>query len=201
MKVLAKIIACLSAAMLFSASMALAQDNSAVTAQPAPAQSTGYSAEDSVTYQYRLGAGDQVRVSVFGEDDLGGVFTVSGEGKLALPLVGDLLVVGKTVAEVQDAAANLYKQGYLKDPRVTIEVLNFRPFYILGEVNKPGQYPYNNGMTVVNAVALASGFTYRADKKSVFIKHANDTRETKVALTSDLTVAPGDTVRIAERYF
>lgn len=199
MKALTGWLACLVAIMLWSGGFAMAQD----AAQGAVSQPAGATSDVSggMVYQYRLGAGDQVRLSVFGEDDLGGVFSVSGEGKLSLPLIGDVAVVGKTVAEVRDLVADKYRQGYLKEPRVTIEVLNFRPFYILGEVNKPGEYPYNNGMTVVNAVALASGFTYRADQKWVFIKHPSDSKEEKVKLTSDLTVGPGDTVRIAERYF
>ena len=79
--------------------------------------------------------------------------------------------------------------------------MNFRPFYILGEVKQPGEYPYDNNMTVIKAVALAQGFTYRADQKKVYIKHVNDTKEEKVTLTSSATVEPGDTIRIAERYF
>lgn len=155
----------------------------------------------SASYEYRLGSGDKIRLIVFGEPTLGGEFTISGDGLVSLPLVKDIPAAGKTATQLQGSIEAAYKEGYLKDPRVSIEVLSFRPFYILGEVNKPGEYPYSNGITVVNAVALASGFTYRANKKKVFIRHAGAVAEEEVPLTSSLLVAPGDTVRVAERYF
>lgn len=169
-----------------------------VIAPPAAVASPG---SGDVTYSYHLGAGDQVKVTVFGEPDLGGVFTVSGEGKVAVPLIGDIQAMGLSAPELQVALQTAYQQGYLKDPKVNVEVLKFRPFYILGEVKTPGEYAYDNGMTVVKAVALAQGFTYRADQKRVFIKHLNGLSEQQVPLTSTQPVQPGDTVRIAERYF
>ena len=177
-----------------------------VAAPPAPATTEASAAaltaaRNDVTYSYRLGAGDQVKVTVFGEPDLGGTFTVSGEGKVSVPLIGDVPAMGLSAPELQAALQTAYQQGYLKDPKVNVEVLKFRPFYILGEVKLPGEYPYDNGMTVVKAVALAQGFTYRADQKRVFIKHLNGLKEDQVPLTSTQPVEPGDTVRIAERYF
>jgi len=152
-------------------------------------------------YEYRLGSGDKIRLIIFGEPDLSGEFTISGDGLVALPLIREVPAAGLTASELQVKVENAFKEGYLKDPRVSIEVLSFRPFYILGEVNKPGQYPYSNGITVVNAVALASGFSYRANQKKVYIRHAGATAEEEVPLTSTTLVAPGDTIRIAERYF
>ncbi|ESQ81439.1 hypothetical protein AEAC466_21475 [Asticcacaulis sp. AC466] len=163
-------------------------------AAQAPATATG-------VYEYRLGSGDKIRMLVFGEEKLGGEFMIAGDGKVSLPLIGDMHAAGLTAAEFQANIVAAYKQGYLNDPKVNIEVLSFRPFYILGEVNRPGEYPYSNGITVVNAVALAQGFTYRANQKKVYIRHANEVREQQVPLTSSLQVAPGDTVRISERYF
>ena len=154
-----------------------------------------------MVYSYRLGAGDKVKITVFDEPDLSGTFAVSGEGKVSVPLVGDIQAVGLTAPQLQDALQKAYRQGYLKDPKVNVEVLSFRPFYILGEVKMPGEYPYDNGMTVVKAVALAQGFTYRADQKRVFIKHLNEVKEEQIPLTSSQAVEPGDTIRIAERYF
>lgn len=151
--------------------------------------------------EYRLGSGDKLRLIVFGEPTLGGEFTISGDGLVSLPLIKDIPAAGMTASQLQGNIEAAYKEGYLRDPRVSIEVLSFRPFYILGEVNKPGEYPYSNGITVVNAVALAEGFSYRANKKKVFIRHAGAVAEELVPLTSSLLVAPGDTVRIAERYF
>ncbi len=174
--------------------------NTTLPAEPAPSVAS-ISGSNNVVYSYHLGAGDKIKVSVFGEPDLGGTFAVSGEGKISVPLIGDVQAAGLTGPQLQASLESAYRQGYLKDPKVNVEVLNFRPFYILGEVKLPGEYPYDNGMTVVKAVALAQGFTYRADQKRVFIKHLNGFKEEQVPLTSSQPVEPGDTIRIAERYF
>jgi protein involved in polysaccharide export with SLBB domain len=150
---------------------------------------------------YRFGTADKVRVTVFNEPTLSGEFTVSSSGMLSLPLIGDLAVQGKSTGEVIKMITTALSDGYLRDPRVSIDVLTYRPFFILGEVMKAGEYPYSNGLTVMNAVATASGFSYRANKKKVFIKRAGETVEKRYDLTPDLQVQPGDTIRIAERYF
>jgi protein involved in polysaccharide export with SLBB domain len=152
-------------------------------------------------YSYKMGADDKIRVIVFGEPNLSGEFVVNGQGTVALPLIGEIKAAGLTVTELQDKYAAVLREGYLKDPRVSIEVLTFRPFYVLGEVSRPGEYPYVNGMTVMNAIARAQGFTYRANKKKVYIKSANSAEERAVELTQTLTVQPGDTIRVTERYF
>src|SRR5262249_35615551 len=135
------------------------------------------------------------------DTSLSGEFTVSGTGKLAFPLVGDLQASGLSVPELQQAITAALADGYINNPRVSVEVLTYRPFYIMGEVNKPGEDPYTSGLTVLNAVATANGFTYRANVKEVFIKRSDSTREEGYPLSSDTKVAPGDTVRIAARYF
>jgi protein involved in polysaccharide export with SLBB domain len=150
---------------------------------------------------YRLGSGDKIRVITFGEESLTGEFSVSGGGKVSLPLIGDVQAAGLTVPQFQEQVETTLKTSFLKDPRVSVEVLNYRPFYILGEVSKPGEYPYTNGLTVLNAVATANGFTYRANKKRVWIKRAEAEKEKVHPLTSSTPVAPGDTIRIGERYF
>lgn len=150
---------------------------------------------------YLLGPADKVRVTVYGEPTLSGEFFVTGSGLMSLPLIGEIKAGGLTVGQFQDAVQKALSDGYLKDPRVSAEVLTFRPFYILGEVDKPGTYPYTSGLTVLNAVATAGGFTYRADKKSVFVKHNGETTEEKSVLTPSTLVAPGDTIRIGERFF
>jgi polysaccharide export outer membrane protein len=150
---------------------------------------------------YLLGPGDKVRVTVYGEDSLSGEFFVTGSGLMSLPLIGELKAGGLTVGQFQIAVQRALSDGYLKDPRVSAEVLTFRPFYILGEVSKPGTYPYTSGLTVLNAVATAGGFTYRADKRSVFIKRNGETTEEKGELKPTTLVAPGDTIRIGERFF
>ncbi|ATC33448.1 polysaccharide export protein [Caulobacter vibrioides] len=174
-----------------SSGMAHAQ----VGSEPAPVTGAAQAID------YLLGPGDKVRVTVYGEESLSGEFFVAGSGLMSLPLIGEIKVGGMTVGQFQSAVQDKLKDGYLKDPRVSAEVLTFRPFYILGEVEKPGTYPYTSGLTVQNAVATAGGFTYRADKKNVFIKRNGATSEVKGELTPSTLVAPGDTIRIGERFF
>lgn len=150
---------------------------------------------------YRLGAGDKVRLTVFGEADLSGTYAVDGQGRVTLPLIGAVDAAGTTAPALSVRVADALREGYLKDPRVTAQVASYRPYYILGEVTKPGEYPYQNGLTVLNAVATAEGFTYRANEKSVFIRRDGETDESRYRLDSDTPVRPGDTVRIGERLF
>lgn len=151
--------------------------------------------------EYRLGAADKVRVNVYGEEGLTGEFIVGGSGRISMPLIGEVQAAGLTITEFQTEVAEALKKGYINEPRVSAEVLNYRPFYILGEVNKPGEYPYTNNLTVLNAVATAEGFTYRANTRQVFIKRADGTSEQAYPLTTATQVAPGDTIRIGERFF
>lgn len=151
--------------------------------------------------EYRLGPGDKVRVITFGEESLTGEFFVGGSGNISLPLIGEVRAQGLSISEFQRAIQTELEQGYLKDPRVSVEVLNYRPFYILGEVETPGEYPYTNGLSVLNAVATAGGFTYRANNRRVFIKRASEDEEREYPLTPLTPVAPGDTIRIKERFF
>jgi polysaccharide export outer membrane protein len=150
---------------------------------------------------YQLGSGDKVRVTVYGEPSLSGEFYVTGSGVVSLPLIGEVKAAGLGLRQFQDAVQTALSDGYLKEPRVSAEVLDFRPFYILGEVTKPGTYPYTSGLTVLNAVATAGGFTYRADKGKVYIKRKGETSESKSELSPTVIVQPGDTIRIGERFF
>ncbi len=176
---------------------AVAQTPPDASASPQPAASAA-----PVDMGYRLGAGDKVRIIVFGEDSLTGEYLVpGGVGKISFPLVGDIAAGGRTVGELEKELVDALSDGFLKQPRVSIEVLEYRPFFILGEVMKPGEYPYTNGLTVLNAVATANGFTYRADTHKVYIKRATDTKEQQYQLTTSTPVEPGDTIRIGERFF
>jgi polysaccharide biosynthesis/export protein len=150
---------------------------------------------------YRLGPGDVVRVAVFNEDRLSGQFQVGGGGAIAYPLVGDVPASGKTVPEFVTSLTQILQDGWVRQPRITVEVVTYRPFYLMGEVGAPGTYPYSPGITVVNAVAAAGGFTYRATRARVFIKHAEAAGEQEYPLTSTTPIRPGDTVRIPERRF
>lgn len=151
--------------------------------------------------EYHLGSGDKIRVITFGEQELTGEFFVSGDGKVSLPLIGELTAAGLTVAQFQGKVEEALKQGYLKDPKVSVEVLTYRPFYILGEVKNPGTYPYTSALTVMNAVATAGGFTYRANTHRVIIQREGDKDTTTYSLDPTTPVAPGDTIRIPERLF
>jgi polysaccharide export outer membrane protein len=151
--------------------------------------------------EYVLGVGDQLRVIVFGEEDLSGEFVVDSTGRVSLPLIGEIQAATLSVSEFQQRVQQELRQGYLNDPRVSAEVLNFRPFYILGEVQRPGEYPFTNGLTVLNAVATSGGFTPLANQTRVFIKPAGDGIEREIDLTAATPVAPGDTIRIAKGAF
>ncbi|MEM7043393.1 MAG: polysaccharide biosynthesis/export family protein [Pseudomonadota bacterium] len=156
--------------------------------------------EDAVA-GYRLGPGDQVRVTVFRHEDLSGEFQLDGEGYFALPLVGEVQGGGKVVRNLETDIEDAFRDGgYLVNPQVSLEVLNYRPFYILGEVNQPGSYPYVNGMTVINAVALAGGYTYRASQDSISVQRGGSNgKNVSVGPTSQ--VLPGDIITVPERFF
>ena len=150
---------------------------------------------------YKLGSGDKVRVTVFGHEDLSGEFEVDGSGNVSLPLIRNVKAEGMTARELEQEIAGRLSPDYLKNPSVSVEVLTYRPFYIYGEVTKPGSYSYVNGMTVVNAVAMAGGFTYRARTSRVRIIHANDPSRTPQDADKDTPVLPGDVIEVPERYF
>jgi polysaccharide export outer membrane protein len=150
---------------------------------------------------YQLGAGDKLRVIVYNEPQLSGEFQVAANGALAVPLIGDVAAAGRTPSSIAAEVQTKLGDGYLRDPRVSVEVLTYRPYYILGEVKTPGQYPYSSGLTVMNAIATAEGFTARSGRKTVFIRRAGSTEEKAYPLTPELRVSPGDTIRLGERYF
>ena len=166
------------------------------TAPPLPASHANAEAT-----AYRLGLGDKVRISVFGEPDLSGEFQVSRSGTITVPLVGEVPANGQTAQELEVALTERYRSGYLRDPKISVEVYDFRPFFIMGEVEKPGRYPTQEGTTIVGAIAAAGGFTYRANTKYVFLRRAGDSQEYRVDPNSPIEVLPGDVIRVAERYF
>lgn len=151
---------------------------------------------------YRIGAGDQLKITVFGEEALSNDYVVTSVGDIAFPLLGAIAVEGKSVEEATAFLTERLSSGYLNDPRVSIEVLNYRPFYILGEVNNSGEFAYRANLTATQAIALAGGYSFRADKGKVFIRRAGDTEERTYILKPDqpVWVLPGDTIRIGERF-
>jgi len=150
---------------------------------------------------YRLSVGDELSLTVFGEDNLSGEFIVNRAGDVSIPLIGDVPALSKSLPELKVSIEEALANGYLKEPRINIELLSYRPFYVLGEVDNAGEYPYSEGMTVLNAVATAGGFTYRANTKVVMIKRAGANSEERYRLTATTPVQPGDTIRIPERLF
>ncbi len=151
--------------------------------------------------EYRLGSGDKVKVTVFGHDDLSGPFLVGGTGDVALPLIGKVRAGGLTAAEFEARIVDALKPDYLKNPRVSVEVLNYRPFYIIGEVKRPGSYPYVNGMTAVNAIALAGGYTYLARENKIFVKRAAGPKNVKRPADHDTLILPGYVIEVPRSYF
>ncbi len=151
--------------------------------------------------EYQLGSGDKVKVTVFGHDDLSGKFLVGSTGDVALPLIGKVPADGLTVTEFEARVVDALKPDYLKNPRVSVEVLNYRPFYIIGEVKSPGSYAYVSGMTVVNAIALAGGYTYRARENKLYVTRATDPKNVKHPADHDTQILPGDVIEVPERFF
>jgi protein involved in polysaccharide export with SLBB domain len=151
---------------------------------------------------YRLGPNDRVRIIVFGQPTLTGEFTVDGNGVLSYPLIGNIPAGGMTTAELQQTITKKLEPDYLVNPSVSAEVVTRRPFYVIGEVQKPGNYPYVTDMTVLNAVAMAGGFTYRARKNEYYIKRVDKNgRMIRVMASSGTVLQPGDTLEVRERYF
>jgi polysaccharide export outer membrane protein len=148
--------------------------------------------------EYTLGSEDKLRLTVFGEEQLSGEFQVDSSGSVSLPLIGEVRAGGLTLRQFEAGVTAKLKQGYLQDPKVNAEVINFRPIYVIGEVKKPGQYPYVSNMTLQKAVALAEGYTYRASESSAEIIRNGQKFQANGGMTPLL---PGDEVRIMERYF
>ena len=165
------------------------------------ARDAGVATQAQIDTSYALGSSDRLRITVFGHPTLSGEFEVDGSGAISMPLIGQIQALGLSTVELQNTIAASLSEGYVLDPRVSVEVINYRPFYILGEVGRPGEYPYTSGLTVQNAVAAAGGFSYRANKRAVFIKSIDSNEEIAYDLTPSTVVKPGDTIRIGERIF
>ncbi len=153
--------------------------------------------KDSV---YRLGVGDKFKLTVFGEDNLSGQFEVNAVGQASLPLIGELPAKGLSQQEFRDQIARKLSDGYLKNPKVTVEMLTYRPIYVHGEVKNGGEFPYKTGLSLRDVVAIAGGYTYRANQDVVYMSRAGK-NEVAVQLPADIPVLPGDNIQIPERFF
>jgi polysaccharide export outer membrane protein len=150
---------------------------------------------------YQLGSGDKVRITVFGEPDLTGEFEINSDGVLSFPLVGEVPAKGLSPRQLGDKLVTLLKDGFLVNPKINVEVINYRPFFILGEVTKPGGYPFVTSMTVVTAVALAGGYTPRANKSRMTITRTVDQQRQDIDATESTPVLPEDIITVHERFF
>jgi protein involved in polysaccharide export with SLBB domain len=150
----------------------------------------------------KLQAGDKLRVSVFGEDKLTGDYEIDPGGNLSLPLTGTVQAAGLTKRELEQLISRkLSSANYIKDPKVTVDIATFRPFYVLGEVEKPGEYPFRSGLNVMSAMAVAGGATYRASHSRVMIQRAGETEFKEYEISPKIGVYPGDLIKVPERYF
>lgn len=190
---------------------------------PGPAATVPYSSLDSLAYggaqrpqavsvpasyayapqdePYRLDAGDRLRIVVYGQEGLTNTYTVGASGSITMPLIGAVRARGLTPAELAAAVTAQLKKGYLREPYVAAEVDSYRPFFILGEVTAPGQYPYVPNMTVESAVAIAGGYTPRAQRSDVQLTRTGEAGTQRATVPPGTVLKPGDTVVVAERWF
>jgi hypothetical protein len=150
---------------------------------------------------YVLGPGDKLKLNVFDETDLSGDYTIDGSGYVRLPLIGQVRAAGYTAQQLEGAIGSALAQGYLKSPRVAVEVSTYRPFYIIGAVNRPGEYPYVNHMNALNAVALAGGYTSTAVESVVYIRREGTNEEVRMTTDRATQIYPGDVVRVNNTVF
>jgi protein involved in polysaccharide export with SLBB domain len=186
----------------------------AVASPPAPAplydQATAlhpaaasYAAEPPALAQgpYTLDAGDRLRIVVFGQEGLTNSYAVDASGHIAMPLIGSVLAKGATTDELAGRIAAQLRNGYIREPHVAVEIEAYRPFFILGEVTQPGQYPFVANMTVETAVAIAGGFSPRALRRGVIVSRNVDGQQTRMDVPLNFPLRPGDTVNVQERWF
>jgi protein involved in polysaccharide export with SLBB domain len=150
---------------------------------------------------YHLGAGDKLQIDVFNQPDLTGSYSLDGNGRFSMHLIGQVDAAGLSPGEMEALLISKLKPDYLVNPRVSVRVENFRPFYIIGEVSSPSSYAYVDGMTYLTAVAIAGGYTYRAKKGNAYVTRGDDAEREELKLDVNDKVLPGDIIRIAERIF
>jgi protein involved in polysaccharide export with SLBB domain len=149
-----------------------------------------------------LTPGDRLKVVVYGEDALTGPYVINPAGDISMPLIGTVRAAGRSRTDLEREIASRYRGGnYLQEPKVTVDVIEYRPIYVVGEALRPGAYPYTTGLNVLTAITVAGGFTYRASKNSVFIQHAGEVVWQEYPLSASILIAPGDLIRVPERYF
>lgn len=149
-----------------------------------------------------LQPGEKLKITVYGEESLTAEYDVNPAGYVSMPLIGAIKAAGRSQSEFAKEIANRYlRGGFLQDPHVTVAVVQYKPFYVLGEALNPGEYPFRSGLNVHTAVAMAGGFTYRASRSYVLIRHSGDEAWKEYSLAEPVPIAPGDLIRVPERYF
>ena len=149
----------------------------------------------------RFQGGEKIRINVYGEPTLSGDYEIDPNGVVSLPLAGTVRAVGLTQPEFEQELAKKFKSEYLKNPKVTVTILQFRPIYIVGEIAKQGEFPYKPGLNILTAMALAGGGTYRANRNYVLIQHIGETATKEYPQSATTMILPGDLIKIPERYF
>ncbi|QBY06103.1 polysaccharide export protein [Thalassotalea sp. HSM 43] len=155
---------------------------------------------DSLSH-YRLGVGDKIEINVFGESDLSKQFKINERGTINYPFLGEVSVKDLTLAEVEQAVVNGLKPDYLINPSVSAAIVEYRPFFIEGQIKKSGAYSYQPGLTVAKAVVLAGGFTERASKDKIYIQRSSDPENKTELAMLDSKVSPGDIITIKQSFF
>jgi protein involved in polysaccharide export with SLBB domain len=150
---------------------------------------------------YRLGPGDRIIIKVFGEEDLSMDFRLNDSGRLNYPFLGELVVQGLTVAELEQRITRGLRDSYLRDPAVTVSIAEYRPFFLYGEVQKPGGIPYQPRLTVERAIALGGGFTERASRSKIEVVRASDPKHKAVRVELSDPVFPGDVITVKQSFF
>jgi polysaccharide export outer membrane protein len=160
-----------------------------------------YAEPVSYDIAYHLDAGDKLRVVVYGQDGLTNTYAIDAGGSITMPLIGSVPARGRTPAGLAAEITGKLRNGYIRDPSVAVEIESYRPFFILGEVAAPGQYPYVPNMSVESAVAIAGGFSPRARRDRVILTHTDRSGSARVVVPLGTPVSPGDTVQVGERWF
>lgn len=168
--------------------------------QATAAQEPGRPAQGELS-NYRLGTGDRIRILVFNEEDLSVEAVLTDAGTISYPFLGEIKIAKMTVGELAEYLTQRLKGPYLVDPKVSVSVVEYRPFYIYGEVGKPGSYPYQPGLTVQRAVAIAGGFTERASRRSITVEKEDDASHTPRYVDLATPLQPGDIVTVEESFF
>jgi protein involved in polysaccharide export with SLBB domain len=148
----------------------------------------------------KLQSGDKIHVTVYNEPTLSGEYQIDPSGFVSLPLAGTIKAAGLTQKELEQQLESKFSTGYLKDPKITVGVSEFRPIYIVGEVEKPGAYPYTGGLTALSAIAIAGGATYRANQSKIEIQHPGETEMHEYDMSEPIPILPGDIIKVPRRY-